>query len=159
MKVLLLKDVYKLGQAGDVRKVADGYARNFLLPRQLAVLATAGAIKQVEHLRTVAANQRAQENLEKASLAEKLQSVVLTFAMLASEKGKLFGSITHQMIVNALAEKIGENVDRRSVMTSPLRELGEYFVPIRLTADLQPKVRIVVHQPGQKVNLQPTATE
>jgi large subunit ribosomal protein L9 len=79
MKVLLLKDVYKLGRAGEVKRVADGYGRNFLLPQGLAVLATPGALKQAEHIRTQADAQRAVINKEMSGIAEKLQGITLTF--------------------------------------------------------------------------------
>src|SRR5512145_315717 len=102
MKVLLLKDVYKLGRAGDVKRVADGYGRNYLIPHGLAILATPGALKQSEHIRVRANEQRAILNKEMDAIAKKLEGVVLTFAAKASETGKLYGSVTTQMIAEAL---------------------------------------------------------
>ena len=89
MKVLLLKDVYKLGRAGDVKKVADGYGRNYLIPQGLAALATPGALKQAEHIKSKATIQRAILNKEMDVVAQKLVGVVLTFSAKASETGKL----------------------------------------------------------------------
>ncbi len=146
MKVLLLRDVYKLGLAGEVKKVANGYGRNFLFPRKLAVPATAGALKQADAIREAAAKVREQENLEKASLSEKLGGLVLSFPANASEKGRLFGSVTHQMIANQIAEKTGETVDRRSIIGSAIRDLGVHLMSVRLTADLLPEVTVVVHR-------------
>ena len=94
MKVLLIKDVYKLGRAGDVRRVADGYGRNFLLPQGLAVLATPGALKQADHIRAKAEARRVVLNNEMGGIAKLLDGVVLSFTSKAGETGKLYGSIT-----------------------------------------------------------------
>jgi large subunit ribosomal protein L9 len=149
MKVLLLKDVYKLGRAGDVKKVADGYGRNFLIPHGMAVLATAGALKQAEHIRARANEQRAILNKEMDAIAKKLEGVVLTFAAKASETGKLYGSVTSQMIAEALQKKTEVEVQRRQVDMQPLRNLGTYKVSIRLTVDLIPQISVIVHREGE----------
>jgi large subunit ribosomal protein L9 len=152
MKVLLLKDVYKLGHAGDVKKVADGYGRNFLLPRNLAVLATPGALRQSETLRTAATNLREKLNSELSGVAEKINGVKLYFPTKAGETGKLYGSITHAHITDALNKETGENIDRRIVVHQPIRELGTFKVPVRLTADLIATVTVIVHREGQSPN-------
>lgn len=149
MKVLLLKDVYKLGRAGDVKKVADGYGRNYLLPQGLAVLATPGALRQVEGIRTQAATTRAALNQEMSGVAEKLAKLVLVFPAKAGETGKLYGSITSQMIVEAIQAKAGVKLDRRQLDTQPIRNLGEHKVHIRLTMDLIPEVTVIVHREGE----------
>lgn len=149
MKVLLLQDVYKLGRAGDVKKVADGYGRNYLLPQGLAVLATPGALKQVEQIRTQAAATRTALNQELSGVAEQLSEVVLTFPAKAGETGKLYGSITTQMIADALQEKVGVEIDRRQLDTQPLRNLGEHKVNVRLTMDLVPEVTVLVYREGE----------
>ena len=151
MKVLLLKDVYKLGRAGDVKKVADGYGRNYLLPKGLAVLATPGALKQSEHIRNQATIHRAQLNQEMGSVAEVLAKVVLTFASKAGETGKLYGSITAQMIADAIKTKTGVTVERHQVDVEPIRTLGEKKAHIRLTVDLMPEIKIIVHREGETV--------
>lgn len=151
MKVLLLKDVYKLGRAGDVKKVADGYGRNFLLPQGLAILATAGALKRTEKIRTSAAATRNQLNQELSGIAEQLGKMVLTFAAKAGETGKLYGSITPQMIASAIKEKSGFEVDRRQLDMQPIRVLGEHKVHVRLTLDLIPAVMVIVHREGEAV--------
>lgn len=149
MKVLLLEDVYKLGRAGDVKKVADGYGRNYLLPQGLAVLATPGALKQVEHIRTKAAANRAALNQELGGVAEQLSDVMLTFPAKAGETGKLYGSITTQMIADAIQERVGVEIDRRQLDTQPIRTLGEHKVNVRLTMDLVPEVSVVVYREGE----------
>lgn len=149
MKVLLLKDVYKLGRAGDIKKVADGYGRNYLLPQGLAVLATPGALKQIEHIRVQASAQRAILNNEMSSVAEQVEGLMLTFPAKAGEAGKLYGSITPQMIVDAIKERVGVEIDRRQIDAQPIRVLGEHPVHIRLTMDLIPEIKVVVYREGE----------
>lgn len=151
MKVLLLKDVYKLGHAGDVKRVADGYGRNFLLPKNLAVLATAGAMKRADNIRQQATIRRAALNQEMSSVAEVLSKMTIVFASKAGETGKLYGSITHQMIVDAIKEKSGVEVERHQVDVEPIRTLGEKKAHIRLTVDLMPEIKIIVHREGEAV--------
>lgn len=151
MKVLLLKDVYKLGHAGDVKKVADGYGRNFLLPQGFAVLATPGAMKTVEKIREKAAVERAKLNQEMGGIAERLAGVELQFTSKAGETGKLYGSITTQMIVDELNKNLGTSLDRHQVEAEPIRNLGEHHAIIRLTVDLNPKVKVLVVREGEKV--------
>ena len=149
MKVLLLKDVYKLGHAGDVKKVADGYGRNYLIPQGLATLAKPAAVKQAETLRQNAAITRAKLNAELAGAAETIGGLTLTFAVKASETGKLYGSVTPPQIADEIKKVSGLEVDRRSVGHQPLRELGEYQVPVRLTADLVPTVKVILYREGE----------
>ena len=104
MKVLLIKDVYKLGRAGDVKRVADGFGRNFLIPQGLAVLATPGAIKQADYIREKASVQRAVINKEMGSVAEQLVKLSLAFPAKAGETGKLYGSITSQDVIDEIGQ-------------------------------------------------------
>ncbi len=150
MKVLLLKDVYKLGRAGDVKKVADGYGRNFLLPQKLAMLATPGAVKQAEKIRQAALSERTRLNTEMGSVAEKLQAVTLNFNARAGETGRLYGSITTGDISAAIERETGIHIDRRHIAHQPLRELGTYKVAIRLTVDLIPEIAVVVKGLGEE---------
>jgi large subunit ribosomal protein L9 len=159
MKVLLVKDVYKLGRAGDVKKVADGYGRNYLLPQGLAVLATHGALSQVEHIRTEAAATRQSLNQELSGLAAKLNNLVLAFPARAGETGKLYGSITPQMIADAIKAKADVELDRRQLDSQPIRTLGEHKVHIRLTVDLIPEVVVIVHREGEIPELPGEAAE
>ncbi len=145
MKVLLIKDVYKLGRAGDVKKVADGYGRNFLIPQGLAVLATAGALKQADRIRTQAEVRRAALNEELRDLAEHVNGVTLEFTARAGETGKLYGSITAQDVAAAIMEKTRYEVKRQQIDMQPIRELGEFTAHVRLTMDLVPEIKIIVH--------------
>jgi len=151
MRVLLLKDVYKLGRAGDVKKVADGYGRNFLLPQGLAVLATAGALKQSERIRARATEERARLNQELSAVAEGLNALKLTFAVKAGETGKLYGSITSGMIAEAIKTMSGLTVERCQIDSQPVRSLGIHKVRVRLTVDLVPEVTLVVHREVEPV--------
>ncbi len=153
MRVLLLKDVYKLGRAGDVKRVADGFGRNYLLPQGMAVLATASALKQSEHIRSRANEQRAILNKEMGSIAEKIKDIRLYFPAKASETGKLYGSITNAMIAEALGKKAGVEIARRMVDIEPVRTLGEHKVRVRLTVDLIPTITVIVHREGESPNL------
>ncbi len=155
MKVLLLKDVYKLGHAGDIKKVADGYGRNYLIPQGLAVLATPGAIKQVEYIRARAAATRSALNEEMSIIAQKINGAVLTFASKAGEMGKLYGSITTQMIAEAISKKYSVTIERRQIETQPIRLLGEHKARVHLTVDLVPEIRIIVHREGEKIDIEP----
>ncbi len=149
MKVMLIKDVYKLGRAGDIKKVANGYGRNFLLPQSLAVLATPGAMKQIDHIRTQAQIKRNALNSELGGLAEQINGLSLSFATKAGETGKLYGSITTQMIADAINDKLGSVIDRRSIEVQPIRTLGEYKAHVRLTIDLIPEIQVIVHREGE----------
>jgi large subunit ribosomal protein L9 len=149
MKVLLLKDVYKLGRAGDVKRVADGYGRNFLIPQKLAVLATANALKQAEVIRTEASAAREVANREMSVVAEKLENVVLVFPAKAGETGKLYGSITPHMLSEAIKNKAGVELTRRQLDPEPIRTLGTHKLHIRLTMDLVPTITVIVHREGE----------
>jgi large subunit ribosomal protein L9 len=151
MKVLLLKDVYKLGHAGDVKKVADGYGRNFLLTHGLAVLATVGAQRQIETIKSQATLRRAALNNEMGSVAEVLKTLTLGFASKAGETGKLYGSITHAMIADAIEARTAIKIERRQIEVEPIRVLGEHKAHIRLTVDLVPEIKIIVHREGEVV--------
>lgn len=149
MKVLLIKDVYKLGRAGDVKKVADGYGRNFLLMQGLAVLATPGALKQAERIRAEAQVRRAQLNSELKDLADHINGITLTFAAKAGETGKLYGSITTQDVAAAIQEQSRYEVKRQQIDMQPIREVGEFKAHVRLTMDLVPQIKILVHREGE----------
>ena len=150
MKVLLIKDVFKLGRAGDIKKVADGYGRNFLIPQGLAVLATTGAVKQTDRIRKHADATREALNTEMGSIAEKLAGFELLFPVKASESGKLYGSVTNQMITDTISEKLDLELSKRQVEAPSIRTIGEHKVTIRLTFDLTPEITIIVHREGEK---------
>lgn len=149
MKVILLQDVYKQGVAGEVVNVAPGFARNYLIPRRMAVKATPGALRQAEGLRKHAEVRRAERRQEYDLIAEKIQGLKLYFSVRAGETGKLYGSITPADIAEQLKNEIGLEIDRRRIGDRPLRELGEFSVPVRLDAGLAPQVQVVVFREGQ----------
>ena len=107
MKVLLLKDIYKLGHAGDVKKVANGFGRNYLIPQGLALLATPGSLKLAEYIRGKGTKERTQLNNEMRTVADKISGTVLVFSARAGDTGKLYGSITTQTLAEKLTEKLG----------------------------------------------------
>jgi large subunit ribosomal protein L9 len=164
MKVMLVKDVYKLGRAGDIKRVADGFGRNFLIPQGLAVLATEGALKQVQKIKAQAEIRRSSQNNELQGLADQVKDVTLTFPAKAGDTGKLYGSITTQDIATALTEKVLFEVKRQQVDIQPIRNLGEFTARIRLTMDLIPEIKIIVHREGEnlesaKEHVEPEAAE
>lgn len=151
MKVLLTKDVYKLGRAGDIKKVADGFGRNFLIPQGLAMLATAGALKQVERIRSQAQVRRTEQNSELKDLASHVNGITVVFSAKAGETGKLYGSITTQDVATAIQEKTRYEVKKQQIDMQPIRNLGEFTAHVRLTMDLVPEVKIVVHREGEAI--------
>jgi large subunit ribosomal protein L9 len=148
MKIILLQDVYKKGVAGEVVDVAPGYARNFLIPRGMAVKATPGGLRQFEHLRQHSDIRRAERDQEYQQIAEKIEGLTLYFGMKAGETGKLYGSVTATSVAEQLKEEIGLEIDRRRIGDRSLRELGEFFVPVRLEAGLIPAVKVVIFREG-----------
>lgn len=147
MRILLTQDVENLGKAGDIKTVADGYARNFLIPKGLAVQATEGAMKQVQLQKKVQAKRQQRATEETASLAEILWQLTLTFKAKAGEKDRLYGSITSADIVEALERQTGRAFDKRKVLLKgPIHELGVHKVPIKLMPDVIPEVTVVVER-------------
>ncbi|BCL82846.1 50S ribosomal protein L9 [Ktedonobacteria bacterium brp13] len=145
MKVILLKDVEGLGKAGDLKEVANGYARNYLLPRQVAAGATPGLV--ANRSQRIAAEQRKLEKLNESNrqLAQRLGEVSLTFKAKVGTQGRLYGSITSQDIAAALrdAEKI--TVDRRVIdLAEPIRSLGSYSISVKVASQLESKLTVNV---------------
>lgn len=134
MKVVLNKDVKDLGSAGQVKEVSDGYARNYLFPRKLAVPATASALKQAEAQQAAAARRTATEERQARELAERLKNQPLKIAAKAGEQGRLYGSITAADVAGALSKELKQPVDKRQVeLAEPIRTIGEYRVSYRLS--------------------------
>jgi large subunit ribosomal protein L9 len=147
MEVLLLKDVEQLGQTGEIKKVADGYARNYLIPRGLAAIASPGAIKQAELQRQRDARRQAKELDEAQALAQELDGRTVTFQARAGESDRLYGSITNVNIAEALEEQVEKEVDRRKFeMEEPLKELGTHAVTIRLAPGAEAKITVVIER-------------
>ncbi|MBP8973929.1 MAG: 50S ribosomal protein L9 [Anaerolineae bacterium] len=144
MKVILKEYVYKHGVAGDVVTVADGFARNYLIPRGLAIKATPGALRENQHLIKQAAQRREELRSMEHEAAQKIHGVELVFGVKAGKNRKLYGSITTRDIAQALLEKTGVDINRRRISERPLRELGVHEVPVRIAAHVSPVLRVVV---------------
>lgn len=145
MKVILLQDVEGLGKAGDLKDVANGYARNYLLRRRLAAGATPALL--ANHRQHIAAQQRKLEKLaeEHHALAERLAQVTLTFKARVGRQGRLYGSITSQDIAAGLREAEGLTVDRRIIeLSSPIRAVGSYPIAVKVAPKLEPKITVNV---------------
>lgn len=145
MKVILLQDVDNLGKAGDLKDVADGYARNYLLPRRLAAGATPALM--ANHQQRVAAEKRRIEKEAEANRqqAERLGSVTLTFKARVGKQGRLYGSITSQDIAAGLRESEGITIDRRTIdLPNPIRSTGSFQIPVKVAPKLEPKITVNV---------------
>jgi len=145
MKVLLLQDVKGAGKAGEVKRVADGYARNYLLPHKLAIAATDSAVKSVDVQKEIKRRHRERVLSTAEILAAALAEVTVVFKVRVGEQRRLFGSITSGDIAEAVSKEINQEVDKRRVLLDePLKSLGEFHVPIKVAADLTPAVRVIV---------------
>jgi large subunit ribosomal protein L9 len=144
MQIILQEDVEKLGNRGEVVEVAEGYARNFLLPRKLALAATPGNMKRLERMRVMFAKREATEKGDAQKLAELLNGVALTLARKAGDSDQLFGSVTTGDISEALAAQ-GFTIDRRKIqLAEPIKLTGDYQVPVKLHRDIVASVKLSV---------------
>jgi large subunit ribosomal protein L9 len=144
MQIILQEDVEKLGNRGELVEVAEGYARNFLLPRKLGLEATAGNLKRLERMRAHFAKKEATERGAAQKQAELLATVSLEFTRKAGENDQLFGSVTSLDVAEALAGK-GFEIDRkRVVLAEPIKVMGEYEVPVKLHREVTANVKVVV---------------
>ncbi len=148
-KVILTQDVEHLGAAGTVQTVKEGFARNYLLPKRLAEIATTGTIKQVQERQAAVEKRIRKQEEELRSLGDKIAATTLNFTARVGENGRLFGSITAQEIADALSRAVGEEVDRRKVaLDEPIRSIGEHKVSVRLVGRLVPSVTVIVTGEG-----------
>jgi len=144
IQVILQQDVDKLGHSGDLVRVRPGFARNYLLPRQLAVPATAAAVHRIEHDRAVAVARAEKAKKEARDAAGKLEEVVITIGQKAGEDGRLFGSVTVKDIATALKAK-GHEVDRRKIrLADPIKDVGKFEVEVVLASGIAAKLRVEV---------------
>lgn len=145
MKVILLEDVRGVGEAGSVATVADGYARNFLIPRKVAIEATTGSLKNLEQHRTTIRRKQALETGNASAVAERLSQITLRLTAKAGEAGRLFGSITHAMVADALAAEHGIEIDRRAIsFPHPVKTLGPHEAKVHLHKEVEAALRIEV---------------
>ena len=144
MEVILKEDVPKLGNRGDVVKVAEGYGRNFLLPRKLAIQATAGNKAVIEQMKAAAVRRSAKEKSEAESLSKQFDGLEVSFQRKAGENDQLFGSVTAGDIAEGLDKK-GFNIDRRKIqLHEPLKSIGEFTVPVKLHKDVTTHLKVVI---------------
>ncbi len=144
MKIILREDVETLGKAGEVVKVKDGYGRNYLIPRQLAVLANVRNMKALDHDRRTIETRAKKTRKTAEATAATLSAVSLILPAKAGEEGKLFGAITSRDIAEALA-KAGVTVDRKAIqLADPIKQVGDYKVKIRVAADVFPEISVSV---------------
>ena len=145
MRIVLSKEVKGLGNAGEIKEVADGYARNYLLPRGLAVAATASAVKEVEAKRAAESKRQAREEASARTVADRLGATPLVLHAKAGEQHRLYGSITAQDIADAIGQQLGETFDKRKVeLEDPIRALGTYTVPVRIARNVVASVNVDV---------------
>ncbi|HEV8572747.1 MAG TPA: 50S ribosomal protein L9 [Actinomycetota bacterium] len=147
MRIILQREVEKLGVPGDVVDVKDGYARNYLLPRGLAIPASRGAVKHAERLREAHDTRVVKARTEAETLAADLAKTRLRVASKAGEDGKLFGSVTAQHLADELSKAMGQPIDRKRIhLDEPIRSLGTHEVDVRLHPDIDAKVTVEVVQ-------------
>ena len=147
MKVVLSKDVKDLGSAGQVKEVSDGYARNYLFPRKLAVPATAAALKQVQEREQTEARRHASQERVAQQIADRLKDKPLRMFPKVGEQGRLYGSITAADVAEALAKELGQPIDKRKIeLQEPIRMLGEYRVPYRLSRTVTATLTVQVER-------------
>lgn len=145
MQIILREDITNLGRPGDVVKVRDGYARNFLLPRNLAVEANPKNIRAFEHQKRLALMRREAKKGEALKMKERLEALRINIAAHAGEEGKLFGSVTNIDIERALREQ-GFDIERRKViLPEPIKQLGDYTVAVKLDPEVDASLKISVN--------------
>ena len=144
MKVILREDIENLGRAGDIVKVADGYGRNYLIPKCLAVQADVRNVRALEHDRRVIETRAKKVRKSAEELGAKLSTLSLTIPARAGEEGKLFGAVTSRDIAEAL-DRAGVTVDRKLVLLAePIKQVGEYRVKVKAGTDIAPEVSVSV---------------
>ena len=151
MKVVLLQDVPRLGEAGEVKDVAVGYARNFLLPKGLAEFATSAVLKRVEAQLQKEKRRQAQVEVEMANMAQTLDGAQIILKAKVGAQERLYGSITSGDIAAELQRVTGLEIDKRKIeLEEPIRQVGEYEISVRLSKEFVPKISIVVEEEKEK---------
>jgi large subunit ribosomal protein L9 len=147
LKVMLIKDVQNVGQAGDVKEVADGYGRNYLIPRRLAVVAGRGAEAEARRLREATAKREAKERDDAQDLADLIDNKTVVVRLKVGAEDKVFGAITNDDVATALRLQHQVEVDRRKIdIKDPLKQLGEHQIPLRLHRDVSAHINLIITQ-------------
>jgi large subunit ribosomal protein L9 len=145
VKVIFLTDVPQVAKAGELRDVADGYARNYLIPKRLAAIATPAVVQQHEAQQRSIERQQAKALEEAKALAARLEGITVRVKARAGQEGRLFGSVTAADIASAIQQEVGQEVDRRRVeIAEPIHTLGEHSAIVRLGLELTPTVTVIV---------------
>ncbi len=145
MKVILIKEVKKLGKVGDIVEISDGYARNFLFPRGLAKEASEGNVKDLKKRKAAEQKKKNKEIKEAEALAEKINSFTVKLKTKGGETGRLFGSITSKDISDALKDQYGIEIDKKKInLPSPIKQTGEVFVEVKVYPELTANLKVVV---------------
>ncbi len=144
MKIILLKDVDKLGKAGDVKQVANGYGRNFLIPKKLAVLATKSELSKLDQQKKIEVEKAEEELFRFQEIASQLDGLEVEIKAKAGEEGKLFGAITPTQVVKSLAERGFEIDVKHIIIENPIKDLGEHEVTIEFPHNLEVKIKLIV---------------
>ncbi len=153
MRVVFLQDVPGVAHGGDVRTVKDGFARNYLIPRSLAVPATQDALRRVDRLKKQAEEDRLKAIQDMRTLAEQLNNAQVNIEMRAGTNGRLYGSVTNAIVAEKLSEMTGREIDRRAVaIGEPFRQVGLYEVDVRLHPEVEARVKVLVYPSGTDPN-------
>jgi large subunit ribosomal protein L9 len=146
MNVILAENIQSLGKIGDLVKVAPGFARNYLLPKGLAMQATAKNVRDLEHKKRIMGQKREKVRLQMLSLAEKLNAVRITLRRKVAEEDKLYGSVS-AVDIERLLEEQGFTIDRKDIkLVQPIKQLGEFTIPVRVDADISAEIKITVEK-------------
>lgn len=149
MKIILLQDIYKHGVAGEVVDVANGFARNYLIPRKMAVQATKNALRAHKKLTERVEARRAQYDNMLNDVAMQIDGAEVIFERRAASTGKLFGSVTNQEMADELLEVTGVDINRRRITVQNIRELGTHEVPVRIGTDVTPNITVTIIREGE----------
>lgn len=151
MKVILLDDMPNLGEAGNLVTVKDGYARNYLLPRRLAELATKDALNRVGLIKRAAEAKRLRRRAEASDKFAALEGKSITLSFKAGTQSRLFGAVTSQLIADEVKKQLGVELERRHIaLEEPIKHLGEYTVPLRAAADVTGEIKVIVNPEGPR---------
>jgi large subunit ribosomal protein L9 len=147
LKVFFIKDLSGKAKRGEIKEVADGYARNFLLPRGLAILATPGTVSNVQTHREQTAERQNLEQEKLTEIAHSIDGKQVTLRARAGAQERLFGSVTSTVIAQALSQLVGFKIDKRKIeLDEPLRKLGNYDITIRLSKDVEAKIAVIIEE-------------
>jgi large subunit ribosomal protein L9 len=144
MEVLMINNVPRVGRKGQIIKVAEGYARNYLFPRNFAIPATEGAKKHLDLMKTSWENQEMRERKVFQDMADKLEGMVLKVTKRAGDKGRLFGSVTSQELSDEIKGQVGLDIDKKLVVADHIKEVGEHPITIRFTGEVKAQLKVVV---------------